>query len=288
VESDVGARSAEPGTDLLTFERLAARADNVIDVALGATLLARDVYPQLDVSETLSRFDELAYPLLRRELPNRGVRAQAQHLAQHIYETCGFRGNEESYYDPKNSLICDVLDRRLGIPITLGIVYCEIAKRLGVTARGVGFPGHFLVRLESEREAPLFIDPFSGGRVLSDDGLARLHTRALGREGPIAAELLAPASSRMVLHRMLVNLRAIYLSRGDMARAMLVIDRILSLTPNAPEPLRERGLLSARLGAHAQALSDLERFLELSPQAEDAAQIRARLDELRAKSVTLN
>ena len=276
------------GLECMTFEQLAARPDCGIDVGLGAILLARDVYPRLDVDETLARFDELARPLEERDLPNRSIRAQAQHLSQHLYETCGFRGNDTDYYDPRNSLIPDVLDRRLGIPLTLGIVYCEVARRLRVAASGVGFPGHFLVRLDAAAQRPLFVDPFSGGRVLDEEGLSRLHLRALGREGPIAQELLAPASSRMILHRVLVNLRAIYLSRGDLARAMLVIDRILSLTPDAPEPLRERGLLSARLGAHRLALSDLERFLELSPQAEDAPQIRARLHELRTKSVAPN
>ena len=281
------------GMEFVTFEQLAARSDGGIDVGLGAVLLARDVYPRLDVEETLAHFDALARPLEARDLPDRGLRAQAQHLAHHLYETCGFRGNEGDYYDPRNSLISDVLDRRLGIPITLGIVYCEVARRLGVAASGVGFPGHFLVRLDAkgegsqkgrEGETPIFVDPFSGGRVLDGDGLARLHLRAVGREGPIDDALLAPASSRMILHRVLVNLRAIYLSRGDMARAMLVIDRILSLTPDAPEPLRERGLLSARLGAHRLALADLERFLALAPQAADAPQSRARPDELRAKS----
>jgi len=286
------------------FEALAAIPDADIDVALGAALIARDVYGSLDVDAVLARFDELARPLAGRGLGGAPARVQAEQLSQHIYDACGFSGNETDYYDPRNSLISDVLDRRLGIPITLAIVYGEVARRVGVRARGVAFPGHFLVRLEGdagldaggrddlrpdgEAGAPLLVDPFFGGRVLDDDALTTLYTRVSGRTAPPPPALLEPASPRAMLVRMLVNLRSIYLSRGDLARAMLAIDRIVCLTPDAPEPLRERGLLSARLGASASAIADLERFLVLAPGAEDADAIRVRLQQLRVKPAAPN
>ncbi len=271
------------------FEALAAQDDASIDVALGAALIARDVYGTLDVEALLERFDELAAPLEGRGLSEAPPRVQAEELSRHVFAGLGFSGNEADYYDPKNSLLPDVLDRRLGIPISLALVYCEIAHRLGVVAHGVGFPGHFLVRLEDpEARSPIFLDPFFGGRMLDEDELTRLLYRVTGKNEPIRPDFLAAASPRSMLVRMLVNLRSIYLQRGDSARAMLAIDRIVCLLPNSPDALRDRGLLSARLGATAAAASDLERFLQLAPSAEDAPQIRARVAELRAKRAVLH
>ena len=172
-------------------------------------------------------------------------------MSAHLYETLGYRGNEQDYYDPKNSLLPDVLDRKLGIPITLALVYCEVARRIGVRARGVSFPGHFLVRVDAaEREdAPVVVDPFFGGRRLDDAGLTKLLGRAAPSQTLSVAEHLAAASPRAVLVRMLINLKWIYATRGDFARAMLALDRIVCLTPDSAPALRERGMLAARLGS---------------------------------------
>ncbi len=272
-----------------TFEALAARDDAAMDVAVGAALIARDVYGNLDVEALLTRFDELAAPLADAGLALLSPHEQAVALAEHLYVKCAFAGNEDDYYDPRNSLISDVMDRRVGIPITLAVVYCEVARRVGVRARGVGFPGHFLVRIDPlDRDEPVLVDPFFGGKILDHEALAKLLERVTGKSAPVRVEHLAPASARAVLLRVLHNLRGIYLSRGDMARAMLAIDRMVCLTPNAPEPLRERGLLSAKLGATSAAQADLQRFLELAPFAEDAPQIRERLKELKAKKSSMN
>lgn len=275
-------------TNIATFEELASQKDDDLDVALGAALIARDVYPEVDVTEILGRLDELASPIASSDFAARTAQGQADGLAHHLYDACGFVGNEADYYDPKNSLLPDVLERRLGIPISLALVYCEVAKRAGIVARGVAFPGHFIVRIETGSEDALFVDPFFGGRALDDDGLKKILSRVTGDQRPVLPRYLEAASSRSMLVRMLVNLRAIYLSRGDMARAMLAVDRVICLTPDAPEPLRERGLLSMRLGANEAAKSDLERFLELVPNAHDAPAIRARLKELRAKPRVTN
>lgn len=272
-----------------SFEQLAALADDGIDVATGAALIARDAYGALDVGRLLSRFDLLAAPLAGRGLASLPPQAQADALSEHLYVTLGFRGNEADYYDPKNSLLPDVLERKLGIPITLALVYCEVARRVGVRARGVSFPGHFLVRVDaSEREdAPVLVDPFFGGRRLDDAGLKKLLERAAPSQ-TLAPEHLAPATARTMLVRMLINLKWIHATRGDFARALLALDRIISLTPDSVPALRERGMLAARLGAVEAAREDLSRLLELVPQAPDASSIRQRLEELRARQSVLN
>lgn len=274
------------------FETLASLPDDAIDVTLGALLIARDLRDGLDTDSVQASLAELAAPLSGVGLDREPLGVQAAALGRHLYETCGFRGNESDYYDPKNSLLPDVLQRRTGIPISLAVVYCDVAARLGLHARGVSFPGHFIVRLEPARlakpEAPIFVDPFFGGRLLDEDSLGEILQRVSGREERIRPEYLVPAPARAILLRMLMNLRGIYLSRADLARAMLVVDRIASLTPDSPGALRDRGLLSAKLGATQAAISDLERFLELVPAAEDASELRTQIESLRGRPRQLN
>jgi regulator of sirC expression with transglutaminase-like and TPR domain len=273
-----------------TFEQLAALPDECIDVATGAALIARDAYGTLDVDRLLSRLDDLAAPLASRDLASLSPEAQADAISAHLYETHGYRGNEADYYDPRNSLLPDVLDRKLGIPITLALVFCEVAQRVGVRARGVSFPGHFLVRVDArEREdAPVAVDPFFGGRRLDEGGLKKLLERAAPSQKLVTEEQLAPATARTMLVRMLINLKWIYATRGDFARALLALDRIISLMPDSVPALRERGMLAAKLGINEAARADLSRLLELVPQAADASSIRQRLEELRAKQSVLN
>jgi regulator of sirC expression with transglutaminase-like and TPR domain len=289
-----GSHESGPGHSGLvrpsSFEQLAALPDDCVDVAAGAALIARDAYATLDVGRLLARFDVLAAPLAGRDLGSLRPEAQAEAVSEHLYEALGFRGNESDYYDPRNSLLPDVLERKLGIPITLALVYCEVARRVGVRARGVSFPGHFLVRVDArEREdAPVAVDPFFGGRRLDETGLKKLLERAAPSQKLEPAEHLAPASARTVLVRMLINLKWIHATRGDFARALLALDRIISLQPDSVPALRERGMLAARLGAVEAARADLSRLLELVPQAPDANSIRQRLEELRAKQSVLN
>lgn len=272
-----------------SFEQLARMPDECIEVVIGAALIARDAYATLDVERVLARFDEMAAPLLARDIASLPPEQQADAVSRRLYDQLGFRGNEQDYYDPKNSLLPDVLDRKLGIPITLALVYCEVARRTGVRARGISFPGHFLVRVDPLcTEAPIFIDPFFGGRRLDTAALQKLLDRASPNQKLTPGEHLAPASHRTMLVRMLINLKWIYATRGDFARALLALDRIISLTPDSIPALRERGLLAARLGAVEAARADLSRLLELVPQAPDATSIRKRLRELTAKASILN
>jgi regulator of sirC expression with transglutaminase-like and TPR domain len=274
----------------VTFEQLAALPDECIDVATGAALIARDTYASLDVDGIILRFDELAAPIRSRGLSALAAEDQADALSSYVCEDLGFRGNEQDYYDPRNTLLPDVLDRKLGIPITLSLVYCEIARRCGILASGISFPGHFLARIDARdgQGEPVIVDPFFGGRRLDRSALAKLLQRTATPQKASIDEHLTPASSRAILVRMLINLKWIYATRGDFARALLALDRIISLTPDSIPALRERGMLAAKLGAVESARADLSRLLELVPQPADAATIARQLEELRARVSVLN
>ncbi|HEX4514785.1 MAG TPA: transglutaminase-like domain-containing protein, partial [Polyangiaceae bacterium] len=243
---------------MITFEDLAA--SDVPDVALGAALIARDAYANLDVTKLLGRFDELAAPLASADLASKNARDAAEAVSHHLYDTLGFSGNEADYYDPRNSLLSDVLERRTGIPISLALVYCEVARRAGVRAEGVAFPGHFLVRVLGVADPPVsevLVDPFFRGRILDDAALGALFERVAGqasvKDARVTAEMTAAATPRSFLTRWLLNLRGVYLTRGDLSRALLAVDRLVSLNPNDRGLIRDRGLLAARLGVTAQA-----------------------------------
>lgn len=279
-------------TALPTFDELARCPDEAIDLAIGAALIAKDVYDDLDVSAVIRRLDALAGPLAGGALVGMPLEKQVESVSARFREL-GFRGNVESYYDPRSSLLPDVLDRRTGIPITLSIVWCEIARRAGVFARGVGFPGHFLVRVDelpslSGRSAcaPVIVDPFGGGRIVTDDDARELLRRHLGPGTDLHPSLFAPATARATLVRMLTNLKAVWASRGDHTRAFIAVDRIVSLMPGSARMLRERAAIALRLGLHELAKSDLKRVLELEPQAPDVPLIERRLKELASSPRT--
>jgi regulator of sirC expression with transglutaminase-like and TPR domain len=263
----------------LTFEALARLPDEAIDVTLGAAMIARDVYVRLDLDAILGQFDDLAKPLAALSLARRPLREQAETITARFVEL-GFRGNVDDYYDPKNSLLPDVLERRLGIPITLSVVWCELARRAGVSARGVAFPGHFLVRLDGGTGEPVIVDPFGGGRLVDDAAATDLLRRTLGEGAELHPALLAEATPRALLVRLLANLKAIWAGRGEHGAALLAIDRMLTLVPDSARLLRERAGVALRLGAVDLAQGDLARVLELEPEAPDVPQIRERLAHL--------
>lgn len=270
-----------------SFDLFARSPDDALDVALGAALIAKDVYENLDVDELVLRFDELAGPLHGGALVGLPLATQVEEVSAR-YRELGFRGNVENYYDAKNSLLPDVLERKVGIPITLTLVWCEIARRAGVLARGISFPGHFLARVDelpslSGRSglSPVIVDPFGGGNVVSDDDARSLLRRTLGEDAELHPALFAPASSRATLVRILTNLKAVYAGRGEHTRAFIALDRILSLVPDSAQMLRERGAVAQRLGMHELARLDFARVLELEPRCPDGELLRRRLGELR-------
>ncbi|MEO8180897.1 MAG: tetratricopeptide repeat protein [Deltaproteobacteria bacterium] len=266
----------------MNFPAYAAQPDEALDLLEGALLIAADARPGLDRSVVERQLEQLAAPLRELGVASLPPRAQARALGDQLFVRAGFRGNTSDYYDPKNSFLDEVLARRTGIPITLAIVYLEVARRAGVLASPVGFPGHFLVCLDIHAER-LAVDPFDAGSVLDDRGLATLLRRS-GSQLSFAPELIAATPVRQVLARMLMNLRAIYAQRGEFSRLLVVFDRLIDLLPSAAEERRDRGLLFGRLGAPDAALADLERYLELAPQAVDAAEVRQWLWQMRKAS----
>ena len=264
------------------FSAYAAQPDAELELLEGALLLAGDARPGLDRSLVERQLDELAAPLVALSVAELPPRAQARALGDQLFVRAGFRGNTKDYYDPRNSFVDEVLARRLGIPISLSLVYLEVARRAGVQASPVGFPGHFLVCMQ-DQERPLAIDPFQGGAILDDRALAALLQRS-GSQLEYRPELIVPMPVRQVVARMLLNLRAIYAQRGDMARLLVVFDRLIDLLPGSAEERRDRGLLFARLGAPAAAVADLEHYLQLAPGAADTPQVERWIAQFQAAS----
>jgi regulator of sirC expression with transglutaminase-like and TPR domain len=276
------------------FRDYAREHDDGLDLLTGALLIARDAHPGLDFAEQRARLDALAKPLAGRGLVGLPPTVQARLLSDYLYVVSGFHGAKTDYYDPRNSFVNEVLERRTGIPITLAVVYIEVARRLGVDALGVGFPGHFLVRLgarssdeSSQRNEPVIIDPFNQGRLLDVGALETLLRRSNVR-APLREDMLEPAPTRHVVARMLMNLRGIYAARGDTARLLVVLDRLIDLLPDLTSEILERAALYEQLGAPAAALADFQRYLELDPSGEGAAPARQAVQRLERAARTQN
>ncbi len=259
-----------------TFETYAAQKDEALDLALGAALLARDSNPDVDALAVVEELRGLGHAFGAGVLAGESLETQAKALSDYMYGELRFRGNRESYYDVRNSYLPDVLTRKLGIPITLALVHAEIAKIAGVRAHGVSFPGHYLVRLDTEDEV-LFIDPFEAGRPVTATDLQAMLVKT-GHEGELNAHLLAPASTRATLVRLLVNLKWAYALRHEWVRVLLTLDRILALVPDASVVLRERAHIALQLGSWITAKDDLLRLRVLEPHAPDLAQIQAQVE----------
>jgi regulator of sirC expression with transglutaminase-like and TPR domain len=267
------------------FAALVARPE--VPLAEAALAIAEEEYPGLQAADYLARLDalgaEVRQALGEKHDPASVLRALRQVLA--VGEK--FRGNAEAYYDPRNSFLNQVLERRLGIPITLGVLYIEVAARAGLHLDGVGFPGHFLVKYAGSGGREIFVDPFHGGEILSaDDCLARFRERAPGLT--LEALHLAAVGARQILGRMLHNLKKIYVEAGDDVRALWVVDRLLILAPDDLSERRDRGLVEARLGGAGAALADLEAYLAATPDAPDADEVRSLAAQLRQRGSMLN
>jgi regulator of sirC expression with transglutaminase-like and TPR domain len=269
------------GSPREAFARLAAEPDSRIDVARGALLIAAEEYPDLDVEAQLARLDELALAAEAR-VGGAAAREGAGRLCRYLFGECGFVGNRERYDDPRNSYLNEVLERRTGLPITLCLVYVEVARRLGLPARGVCFPGHFLAKVEASPD--VLVDAFAGRLVSPAE--CETHLRAvLGPDARLVPDLhLRAATPREILARMLGNLKHVHLRSRDLLRALACCERILLLAPDAASELRDRGLLFAELECFAAAAADLRRFLELAPADASADAVRARLAALESRA----
>ena len=269
-----------PGSPRHRFVEAVDRADDQVELARAALLVACEEYPQLPVEPYLARLDELA-EMVRDRLDNETAPLVVlQELLQTLFVRVGLQGNRASYYDPRNSFLNDVLDRKRGIPLTLGILTLEVGWRLGLPLAGVNFPGHFLVRFEGE-SLRLLVDPFDGGRTLFEDEAQSLLDRAYGGMVRVRPEFLRTARRRDMLVRLLTNLKGIYLNVQDAPRALAAVERILVIHPMAQSEIRDRGTLLARMGRTEEAIEQLEWYLGTAPDASDAERIQALVDELR-------
>ena len=247
---------------------LSAPGDRIAPAAL---VIARIEHPHLDARPHLEQLDEFGVEASRRLEGVETARARVNALNRYMFGALGFAADREPCLDPRNNFLNVVLKRRVGIPLTLSIVYIEIGRRAGLPLEGVAFPGHFLVRCAAgspEAEATLIIDPFNGGKLLSQgDCLALLREHA-GEEARWHASLLAPAGRRAIAARMLSNLKRSYVALRSFAQARKAADLLLALDPSAIAELRDRGLLSYHLDDLSAALRDLEKYLALIPKAE--------------------
>jgi regulator of sirC expression with transglutaminase-like and TPR domain len=237
-------------------------------LAPAALALARVEYPVLDAApylQRLERMGEAAAGRLQRDNPSRIATLNA-----YLYEELGFSGNRDHYDDPRNSFLNEVLDRRLGIPISLAAVYLEIGRRAGVRLEGINFPGHFLVRAPAEPVGPrtedVIIDPFHAGALLSEVDCRHLLREQLGEDVAFDRGLFATATRQQIVVRMLVNLKRLYVRMRSFPQARAIADLLLAVDPSALSELRDRGLLAYHMEDFAAALKDLEAYLQLMPR----------------------
>ncbi|WP_425501987.1 SirB1 family protein [Pseudoxanthomonas jiangsuensis] len=260
------------------WNALATLDDESMPLLEAALLIARDEYPDLDPQPYEARV-QAHVEHLRSEIAGIGPRAlKMAAINRHLFEELGYSGNHDEYYDPRNSYLNQVLDRRLGNPISLAMVQMEVARRLGIPLDGVSFPGHFLVRLPVDGGL-LVMDPFNGGRPLAVEELRERAKPHLGEapDDTVLLQILTPAPNRAILVRVLRNLHGLYAEAGEWDRAARSADRVLRLTPEQPEALRDRGLAYLELDYLPGARQDLGRYLELAPEAGDVDRIRERL-----------
>ncbi len=234
----------QPSPGLSRFADVVAREDFTLDHA--ALLIGAWDYPERDLEDYRAMLDDIAgrvAPDVARA--STGIE-RASAISDWLFDRLGFTGNADDYYDPRNSFLCEVIDRRIGIPISLSVLYLEVARRVGVLAQGVNFPGHFLVRVAIE-DAWLFLDPFSRGRTLTPSDLENLLRKTTTPNAVLEPSVIAAASKRQIVARMLVNLAGIYGRNGDLPRSLDVLERLAVLEPANPRIARDLAQLRERV-----------------------------------------
>ncbi|OKH29162.1 SirB1 family protein [Chroogloeocystis siderophila] len=257
--------------------------DAQIDLAKAALYIAQEEYPQLDIEEYLNALDTMAAEV-REQLPSEQYPLRIiQTVNRYLYDDLGFSGNTTSYYDPRNSFLNDVIERRTGIPITLSLVYLEVTKRIDFPMLGVGMPGHFLIR-PNIQQMEIFVDPFHRGEVLFPEDCQDKLSQIYAQPVKLESSFLDAVTHRQFLARMLTNLKFAYLQKEELAKALAAVERILLLFPDIPIEIRDRGLLYYQLGNWNAAINDLQTYLAKVPQASDAPVIRRLLNQLGSNS----
>lgn len=274
----VDALSALAGPDI---------ADDQTDLTRAALLIARTEYPALDIEPYAGRIEQLAGSVAN-QVPDLSPQRTILALNRVLFDEARLRGNRDDYYDPRNSFLNDVLDRGLGIPISLSVIYMEVARRVGFPLAGIGLPGHFLLKHYAADGNEILIDCFNHGDILNPQDCQRRLDEIYSGEIALRPEFFHPISRRQILTRMLNNLKTVYLSTRNFRKALPIADLILVVHPHSPEDIKQRALLRYSLGLHRLAAEDLEEYLRISPSASDTDDIRQMALSIRRMLALMN
>ena len=253
--------------------------DEAINLERASLYIALEEYPDLEVDAYINALDTMAAEIQERLPAELYPLKILKTIQQYLYEDLGYSGNRTEYYDPRNSFLNEVIDRRTGIPITLSMIYLAIARRIDFPMIGINLPGHFIIRPIAE-DMEIFVDPFHGGNILFLQDCEELLVKVFDRRVALQPEYLAAVSNRQLLGRLLTNLKVVYVNQRNFPKAAQASERILLLFPDAPLEHRDRGVFYYRSDRLAEARQDFERYLQLAPLAEDAQVIQGILDEM--------
>lgn len=264
------------------------RGEHEPDLMLLALEIARDAYPDLDASSYVLQIDRLA-DRVRDRCPQG---ASARHILGQInwvlYVEEKFEGDTENYYDARNSYLNEVIERKLGIPMSLSLLYLAVAERLGLAMSGVNLPAHFIIRA-GNGSGTIFVDPYHGGKLLDREGCEALAAEVLGREPePLSDAALAPCPTRILVARMLRNLKAAHLREHDFVSALPVLRRLVALDKDDPEEKRDLGVSCLHAGRPGEAIDHLKHYLNARPKASDAEDVAAMLKVARLEIASWN
>src|SRR4030081_588747 len=265
--------------DALT--RLLQAPETCLDLAEAALLIAAEEYSDLRPGVYLNQITRMATELKQRIRAEVEPRRVVEVANAYLFDELHFKGNRQEYYDPRNSFLNEVLDRRVGIPITLAVLYVAVGERAGLPVRGVGMPGHFLVKYAPATSGEIFIDGFNG-RALTREECAKMLNEMYGGEVEMRPALLEPSTKRQILSRILNNLKSLYLSRGDLPRALSASDRIMLTDPHLTSEWRGGGQNHFQMHHDKEALTDFTRYLAMRPEPEDAPRVK----QLRAQLIS--
>ena len=250
------------------------------DLALGALLIAATDDPGVDIDGGIANLDRMAEAARSRITAAAGALQELNAITDLLFGVIGFAGNRDDYYDPRNSYLNHVLERRLGIPITLSLLCMEVGRRAGVPILGIGMPGHFLIRHRNEEN--FFVDAFNGGLLLNRDECGALLREAAGDAVRLEEGHLSPVTPREILARVLRNLKAVYWEREDFDRCITIIGALMAVLPDHPEEQRDRGVVHLKAGNHQQSADDFAAYIAAAPNAADVETVRNALSRLRA------
>ncbi len=261
--------------------------DDEIDLGRAALAIAQEEYPTLDIQNYLERLDQLAAVVRDRSAGENSPYRLIASLNYVLFTQEGYRGNRDDYYDPKNSFLNDIIERRIGIPIALSVLYMEVARRADLRLLGVGFPGHFLVKYAGD-EGEIVVDPFDKGEVRTTEELQEMLDRLYGGKVRLQPEFLSRVSNRQIVQRMLANLKAIYIREENFLKAVSVVERLVIMDPISADEIRDRGLLYLKLERFSEVVDDLETYLRLAPDAADAEEILEQVLALKKRPTQMH